>query len=124
MPTTSVIALRIFGGGHRSRAAHQSRALHRFRPTAWLTSVAWLLSLAVFSGARAEPAPLRVIDLKYDSALAAAGFPSPVISVSVQGHAAWLLVDTGAGVYTLAQWFAAAVGIASHEAKGTAQGTT
>jgi Aspartyl protease len=125
MPTTPVIALRNLGAGHGPRVpAHRSRAFCRCRPTARFTSVAWLLSLAVFSGSCAEPTPIRVIDLKYDSALAAAGFPSPVIRVSVQGHAAWLLVDTGAGVHTLAQWFVAAAGIASREAKGTAQGTT
>ena len=47
-----------------------------------------------------------------------------MLRASVNGHAAWLLIDTGASVHTLAKWFTTAAGIRTHETGGTATGST
>jgi hypothetical protein len=47
-----------------------------------------------------------VVPLQYDSALAKAGFPNPAARVTFNDRTAWFLFDTGAGVHTLADWFA------------------
>lgn len=47
-----------------------------------------------------------VVPLQYDVDLAKAGFPSPAARVTFNDRTAWFLFDTGAGVHTLADWFA------------------
>jgi hypothetical protein len=44
-------------------------------------------------------APIKLV---YDEQLIREGFPSPALRVTVGEVTAWLLVDTGAGVHTLA----------------------
>jgi hypothetical protein len=57
---------------------------------------------ATSSGAQTPP---TAIDLLYNHDLVHAGFPSPVALVVVNGVSAWFLIDTGAGVHTVADWF-------------------
>jgi hypothetical protein len=72
-----------------------------------------------------EPgAPLRVIPIQYDAALTAAGFPSAVAHVNIRGQSAWLIIDTGAGVNTLASWFVDRAGIVSSVAESGATDST
>jgi Aspartyl protease len=66
----------------------------------------FLIFLAVGSATTgAAEAPPRSLDLLYNQDLVKAGFPSPVALVVVHGVSAWFLIDTGAGVHTLADWF-------------------
>lgn len=60
----------------------------------------------------------------YDQELAARGFPSPLIKIRIAGHDALFIVDSGAGVNTLADWFAAQAGIATEATSSRAQGST
>ncbi len=79
---------------------------------ATVTLASYLLLLVTAApGACAAPtegSPLQTsapIKLVYDEQLIREGFPSPALRVTVGGIAAWLLVDTGASVHTLASWF-------------------
>lgn len=65
-----------------------------------------------------------VIGLSYNADLAAVGFPNPVLRATVNGQAAWFLVDTGASVHTVASWFATATHLGLHDAKTTLVGST
>jgi predicted aspartyl protease len=72
------------------------------------------------SVAQADSIPLR-----YDAALTAQGFPSPVVQVALRGKSpAWFLIDTGASLHTLAAWFVEAADIKAESAEGTARGST
>jgi predicted aspartyl protease len=53
------------------------------------------------------------LPIRYDDALARRGFPSPVIEVTVNGVTGWAIVDTGAGIHTLAAWFVEKAGLVS-----------
>lgn len=64
------------------------------------------------------------IALRYDTALSAAGFPSPVLDVVVNGRRAVLLVDTGASVHTLAKWFVDAAKLTPQPTDHTVTGST
>jgi len=76
--------------------------------------------LLTSSVARADSIPLH-----YDPNLVARGFPSPVVRVSIPGQApAQFLIDTGASVHTLAEWFVKSANIPADLAKGTARGST
>ncbi|MFL5480078.1 MAG: aspartyl protease family protein [Gemmatimonadaceae bacterium] len=67
------------------------------------------------------PAEIR---LQYNDKLAAIGFPSPLLRGSIHGQMVWFIVDTGAGVHTLASWFVSAARIVSHTTKATTTGST
>jgi hypothetical protein len=47
----------------------------------------------------------------YDQALAAQGFPNPLVKARIAGHEAVFIVDSGASVHMLADWYAEAAGI-------------
>jgi hypothetical protein len=104
------------------------------KPAFWLMYVGFTLAATVpravvagtstareVSGSRAR---VKAFNLRYDSTLASAGFPSPLLRGSVNGHDVWFLVDTGAGVHTLARWLVAAAGMRTRATGDTAQGTT
>ena len=57
------------------------------------------------------PAATRTLPIRYDEGLARRGFPSPVLRVTVNGVTGWVLVDTGAGIHTLAAWFVEKAGL-------------
>lgn len=59
----------------------------------------------------ASPSVPRTLPIRYDEALARRGFPSPVLEVTVNGVTGWVLVDTGAGIHTLAAWFVEKAGL-------------
>ncbi len=65
-----------------------------------------------------------VLTLRYDPTLTAAGFPSPVVDVTINGQQALLLVDTGASVHTWANWFVAAARLPSRSYERTVSGST
>ena len=62
-----------------------------------------LLALGACAHRAADPDD--VVPLQYDSDLANADFPNPAVRLTFHGQAAWFLLDTGAGVHTLADWF-------------------
>lgn len=53
----------------------------------------------------------RTISLRYDPALTKGDFPNPAARLSVNGHSAWFLFDTGVGVHMVASWFVEAAGL-------------
>jgi Aspartyl protease len=59
----------------------------------------------------------------YDPALAAQGFPSPLVKATIAGHEALFIVDTGASVNTLADWFTEDAGIPSNSTNSIAEGS-
>lgn len=62
--------------------------------------------------------------LLYPDQLVRDGFSSPVLSATIEGKPVRLLVDTGAGVHTLARWFAATAALQSTPASSTAIDST
>ncbi len=60
----------------------------------------------------------------YDQVLAAKGFPSPLIRARVGQQEVLFIVDTGAGVNTLAAWLVEEAGIATKHTGSTARGST
>src|SRR5579884_1762652 len=62
--------------------------------------------------------------LHYDHALAAIGFPSPLLCGAVRGEDACFIVDTGAGVHTLASWLVTAARIPASDSGSTTTGST
>jgi hypothetical protein len=53
----------------------------------------------------------RTISLDYDATLSRGDFPNPAARLTVNGRTAWFLFDTGAGIHTVASWFADAAGL-------------
>ena len=66
----------------------------------------------------------RTIALQYDTTLAAAGFPSPLLRVTIGGRRVWFIIDTGAGVHTIASWLVDAAGLATRESTAAVTGST
>jgi predicted aspartyl protease len=60
----------------------------------------------------------------YDPALAAQGFPNPLVKARVSGHEATFIVDSGAGTNVLADWYVEAASIPSAESDSTARGSS
>jgi len=70
------------------------------------------------------PSSPQSLPIFYDNALAAQGFPSPLVKASIAGHEALFIVDTGASANVLADWYVEAAGIpASASADSTARGS-
>jgi hypothetical protein len=82
-----------------------------------------IAALAAGQSNRPEPTP-RPLVLSYVPALVAAGFPSAVIHLTVNGQSAWFLVDTGAGVHTWAAWFVDLAGLSARQSKTSALDST
>jgi aspartyl protease len=70
------------------------------------------------SAPKAESLPIF-----YDAALAAKGFPSPLVKARIAGHEALFIIDSGASVNTLADWYARLAEIPTTTAAGTATGS-
>lgn len=64
------------------------------------------------------------VPMKYDPELAAQGFPNPLVRLSISGHEALFIVDTGASVPTLAEWFVREVGLHVPESHATVRAST
>lgn len=64
------------------------------------------------------------LTLRYDAALTAAGFPSPVVDVVVGNQRAVFLIDTGASVHTFARWFVDAAKLKPQPTDRTVTGST
>ncbi|MCA1825505.1 MAG: aspartyl protease family protein [Myxococcales bacterium] len=62
--------------------------------------------------------------LEHPEDLAREGFPSPVLAASIDGKPMRFLVDTGAGVHTLARWAAKAAGLRPTRLTSTATDST
>lgn len=89
-----------------------------------------LLAGTTALGVGAEPTQSPVprtstpIKLVYDEQLIREGFPSPALRVAAGEVTAWLLVDTGAAVHTLASWFVRDAGIQGSASTITANDST
>jgi hypothetical protein len=70
-----------------------------------------LASNAALDLARADE-PV-VIALRYDAQLKAIGFPSPILTVTLDGQEAHFFIDSGAGVHTFAEWYVKAAGLSA-----------
>jgi Aspartyl protease len=88
-----------------------------------LTSSAASVSGAALTGSPdvEDSASIRIV---YDGRLASEGYPSPALRVTVGETSAWLLIDTGAGVHTLASWFVRDAGIQGSASTVAAQDST
>jgi hypothetical protein len=53
----------------------------------------------------------RSLPIFYDPALAAQGFPNPLVKARIAGHEAIFIVDSGASANVLADWYVAIAGI-------------
>lgn len=62
----------------------------------------------------------RPLPIFYDAALVAKGFPSPLVKARIAGHEALFIIDTGASVNVLADWYAKVAEIPT----GTESGST
>jgi hypothetical protein len=71
----------------------------------------------------AHSASTLSLPIFYDQALAAKGFPNPLVKARIAGHEAIFIVDTGASTHVLADWYVEVAGIPSAETDSTAQGT-
>src|SRR3954451_90301 len=74
--------------------------------------------------AAAIAGPTTPIALRYDRTLAAAGFPSPLLRVTIGGRRVWFIIDTGAGVHTIAAWLVNAAGLTTRQSKAVVTGST
>lgn len=75
------------------------------------------------AAARSSAAKSRSLPIFYDAALVAKGFPSPLVKAQIKGHEALFIVDSGASVNTLADWYARVAKIPTTTAAGTATGS-
>lgn len=91
-------------GGKSLFGANTARPLH-------MAALLIVLLLAAPAGAHEPGSASLVVPLQYDATLAEANFPNPAVQLTVNGRTAWFLFDTGAGVHTLADWFADAAGL-------------
>lgn len=64
------------------------------------------------------------IELQYDAKLSAMGFSSPLAQGTVQGQTVWFIVDTGAGVHTLASWLVKTAHIKTYATNARTKGST
>jgi predicted aspartyl protease len=62
--------------------------------------------------------------LHYDAALAAVGFPSPLLRATIGGRRVWLIVDTGASVHTVASWLVSAARLPTRDSTAAVTGST
>jgi len=70
------------------------------------------------------PTSSRSLPIFYDNALAGQGFPNPLVKARIAGHEAIFIVDTGASVNVLADWYVEVAGIlANARFDSTAQGS-
>jgi hypothetical protein len=53
----------------------------------------------------------RSLPIFYDPALAAQGFPNPLVKARIAGHEAIFIVDSGASVNVFADWYVVVAGI-------------
>jgi hypothetical protein len=65
----------------------------------------------------------RPLPIFYDQALAAQGFPNPLVRARIAGHEAIFIVDSGASANVLAEWYVKDSAIASSETESTAEGS-
>src|SRR5579863_9250555 len=66
----------------------------------------------------------RSLPIFYDAMLAAQGFPSPLLRARIAGHETLFIVDSGASVHVLADWFAEVAAIPTSTTTGsTARGS-
>jgi hypothetical protein len=59
----------------------------------------------------------------YDPALVAKGFPSPLVKARIAGHEALFIIDSGASVHVLADWYAKVAEIRTGSDTNTTAGT-
>jgi hypothetical protein len=97
-----------------------------------LTGIKFLVAAATFfmsalpgSAQQANQTPINTtahssLPIFYDPALAAKGFPSPLVKARIAGHEALFIIDSGASVHVLADWYAKVAEIRT----GTETGST
>jgi hypothetical protein len=66
----------------------------------------------------------EVINLEYDRQLSSIGFPNPLLRATMNGQTVWFIIDTGAGVHTLASWLVGAAGLKTSDSNSTTTGST
>lgn len=76
-----------------------------------VASVTFLITAMLVMAQKADGVPLNAkltqsLPVFYDSALAAKGFPSPLVKARIGGHEALFIIDSGASVNVLANWYA------------------
>jgi hypothetical protein len=63
----------------------------------------------------------RSLPIFYDPALAAQGFPNPLVKARMAGHEAVFIIDTGASTSVLADWYAEVAGISTARTESRAE---
>jgi hypothetical protein len=69
------------------------------------------------------PKSMQALPIFYDPALAAQGFPSPLVKARIAGQEALFIIDSGASVNALADWYAKVAKIPSSTNGSTATGS-
>jgi Aspartyl protease len=69
------------------------------------------------------PTSTRSLPIFYDHALAGQGFPNALVKARIAGHEAIFIVDSGASVNVLADWYVEVAGIPANATDSTAQGS-
>jgi hypothetical protein len=85
--------------------------------------VVLIATIFVSSSAATGAESARPLPIFYDQALAAQGFPNPLVRARIAGHEAIFIVDTGASVNVLADWYAEIAGVPSTSTDTRAQGS-
>jgi hypothetical protein len=69
--------------------------------------------------AHSSASTAEFLPIFYDPALVAKGFPSPLVKARIAGHEALFIIDSGASVNTLADWYARVAGIPTNTTAGS-----
>lgn len=97
------------------------------------TAAAFLMTPLAVSAQQTEQTPRNVaahasaanrpLPIFYDAALVAKGFPSPLVKARIAGHEALFIIDSGASVTVVADWYARLAKIPIATAAGAATGS-
>ena len=97
---------------YASRVSGQPKMTRVLRNSSRITSLcAEVLALFALAPPLSAQESARSLPIFYDSALAAQGFPNPLVKARIAGHEAIFIVDSGASVNVFADWYVDVAGI-------------
>jgi hypothetical protein len=95
----------------RCRRGHAFSAHHRSGRSGITSLCASVLTLFALAPPLSAQESARSLPIFYDPALAAQGFPNPLVKARIAGHEATFIVDTGASANVFADWYVEVAGI-------------
>jgi len=81
-------------------------------------------ALSPATGHSDAPVTTRSLPIFYDQALAMKGFPNPLVKAQIARHEAIFIVDSGASVSILADWYVKAAGIPANKTGSVVTGAS